>query len=636
MATKNSAFEQDFERVLSLSDYHDFVYQLSHAVKAAPGRIFLSRLLTQLIKKYSDNRKMLMKLASVNFLPWDTTHGRDLMQTSLAEYVIDKLYIPMDNETVNAALNNRKHGIDLKAVQRIKNPTPAQLLIFNDGYRFLAPLSVYHQGLLDRDKLNMYLTTNNEVGLDEILVILQNLPEHCLTNESVMSIYSRFKNVERLDMAMAGCMPFSISRNVFYGVVLKFSEDAKAVVGYHQNLTVDQIRTLVKSSDLVRLSLASNRYIEWTPDLVDHFMGHCSDAMRERHMANFGTMGFSVKVKCSTKAEEEDAVGKPGISIVRGVAVNKDDGQWNKLAATAVSRKYQAEGEMSVEMDGLNASSVKDRVTRLQEKMNDDYPNFADVTELLAGQLFSCLIRKVPIHFQSMLLLGDVGIGKTSYLHTWSEQLAIACKRVDMATVTAGFILTGSSSVWRGGQPGAIAKMFLKDAPLVANPIFILDEIDKVGDEYQHPIVESLLAVLEKRTAKKFQDEHLEGFSFDLTHASFFMTANSVHGMPDYLLSRLLVIDVPAPTTVQKHKILHQIYLGKLKEMGMENQYAGTVPTALVDTLSIKSLRDIDRDVALAITRAMLRADIGNGVITLQSDDFHEASPRTSMGFVKG
>jgi ATP-dependent Lon protease len=279
-----------------------------------------------------------------------------------------------------------------------------------------------------------------------------------------------------------------------------------------------------------------------------------------------------------------------------------------------------------------NASAIE-RVRRLQDELEWDYPNFQEVTRLLMGQLFACVTTSRPIRFHPMLLLGDPGVGKTSYLQDVCERLSLTFRRVDMGITTASFALTGSHESWSAGQPGVIAKTFLLEKDkAVANPVFILDEIDKSDGDRRYPVVPALLPLLERKTAQTFQDEFLEGVTFDLTHVSFFMTANRIDHLPDSFLSRVLVVEVPAPTLADKRSIAQRMYQKKLREMGIDGRYAGSLHQEITGLVCENSLREIDRDLSLAITNAMLRMGDG-GEVTLMREDFRGTAKRPGMGF---
>jgi ATP-dependent Lon protease len=271
-------------------------------------------------------------------------------------------------------------------------------------------------------------------------------------------------------------------------------------------------------------------------------------------------------------------------------------------------------------------------VSELQDDLDSKFPNFAELTSVLMGKVFSSMFLKNTLHFSPTLLLGEPGIGKTSFLQYFTKKVNMVSSRIDMGNMTAGFVLTGTSQVWRNGQPGAIAKAFLSKDKRVANPVFILDEIDKVRSNSEHSVDQVLLPILEKETAREFKDEFLEGLTFDIRLASFFMTANRVDQMSDALLSRVTLVDIPAPTKEQKISILHGLYSNKVEEINGQGAYSPVLSDEVISALCADSLRTMDRDLSFALGNSLLRSG-GDGVVAIELSDIHNNSRKSTIGF---
>lgn len=336
------------------------------------------------------------------------------------------------------------------------------------------------------------------------------------------------------------------------------------------------------------------------------------DAFRKR------TTG-STDLSAISQVEHTESIAK--VQIIRGTYTPPDeDDKWIKYVQSAVKSDFFIHGEMP----DCKAMSTDKECQALAEKMraelNQDFPNFKAVTNVLLGQALSCKLSGRPLRFHPMVLLGDAGIGKTSYLQSICQRLSLHHQRIDMGGISAGFTLSGSHGSWRGGQPGLIAKTFLTVRPYVANPVFILDEIDKAQGSDQHPVYPVLLPMIESATASSFQDEFLEGVYIDLTYASFVMTANSVSDLPDSFQSRVLILDVPQPTATEKRTITNRMYTNKKQEMMVTDRYAESLDDAMLDKLCSKSLRDADRLLSLAMTNAMMRIGVEENVVVSEAD----------------
>lgn len=319
--------------------------------------------------------------------------------------------------------------------------------------------------------------------------------------------------------------------------------------------------------------------------------------------------------------KQESAESAPHVQVISGtyIPTEKED-KWVKYLDRALKNSFEFRGALAGYTQDSTDAECRDRIACMCGELDHDFPNFKSVTRILLGQVLSCSLAGQPLHFQPMVLLGDAGIGKTSYLQAVCDRLSVYSKRVDMGNVSAGFALSGSHGVWRGGQPGIVAKTFLTVEPCVANPVFILDEIDKAQGSDQHPVYPALLPMIERATAKTFQDEFLEGITIDLSYASFVMTANSVKDLPDSFQSRVIVIDVPAPTPAEKRIITERMYTIKKQDMLVTERYAEHLDAAMLDKLCTKSLRDVDRMLTLAMTNALMRMGGADKVVISEAD----------------
>lgn len=160
-----------------------------------------------------------------------------------------------------------------------------------------------------------------------------------------------------------------------------------------------------------------------------------------------------------------------------------------------------------------------------------------------------------------LLLEGSPGIGKTTVCLDMAECLlseASHAHRVDIGLTSAGWVLTGSSPTWQGAKPGLIAQALLADQA-IANPVFVLDEIDKTSSTHQYPIDNALLGLLEAKTAARFQDEFLS-IQMNVTPISWLATCNDAKAMNPYLKSRMLWMQMMPPTDIQMQHIMQTIW----------------------------------------------------------------------------
>ncbi len=206
---------------------------------------------------------------------------------------------------------------------------------------------------------------------------------------------------------------------------------------------------------------------------------------------------------------------------------------------------------------------------RIPDEFNFDilrknFPNFDKVSDFLECQIELCrLSPKKVADFQPLLLLGDPGVGKTRYLLEASKLLGLEFNLIQCGGVSANFVLSGSSTSWKNGKPGKIHTA-LRDGKTI-NPILMLDEIDKLAGSIDYDAHGPFYQLLEKRTAVSFHDECID-VSMDCSNIIWIATANHINMIPDAIVSRLVVIDVPTPYGSQLIQITKSIYSDILLE----------------------------------------------------------------------
>ena len=187
--------------------------------------------------------------------------------------------------------------------------------------------------------------------------------------------------------------------------------------------------------------------------------------------------------------------------------------------------------------------SVKPSGLPAMEHLFDELPNFGAVLEDIRKQIALCASSADALELTPMLLLGDPGIGKTHFARRISELLGTGFGFVSMSSLTAGWVLSGSSSQWKNSKPGKVFETFLNGQ--YANPLICVDEIDKVGGDAQYDPLGALYALLEHDTAKSFVDEFVE-VPIDAASVFWVATANDAARIPEPILNRMNVYEIDA------------------------------------------------------------------------------------------
>ncbi|HEY0845435.1 MAG TPA: AAA family ATPase [Noviherbaspirillum sp.] len=227
--------------------------------------------------------------------------------------------------------------------------------------------------------------------------------------------------------------------------------------------------------------------------------------------------------------------------------------------------------------------------TTALDPLYEDCPNFNEVLDDLKRYLGLSIAGGAGVNVMPVLLLGDPGVGKTHFGKRLAAVLGTEFEFISMNALSAGFVITGSSSTWKGAKCGKVAERLVRGK--FANPVVLLDEVEKATGSTQSDPMAALYQLLEPETSRAFHDEYID-VDLDASQVFWVLTANSLDGIPPALLSRMAVYEVPAPTPDQAAGIAKRVYIGLLRELKLQ-QVEEELSDAVLDKLSEVSPREM-------------------------------------------
>jgi ATP-dependent Lon protease len=222
----------------------------------------------------------------------------------------------------------------------------------------------------------------------------------------------------------------------------------------------------------------------------------------------------------------------------------------------------------------------------------DDLPNFGEVLDDLKRQLALCQDSADALEITPMLLLGPPGVGKTHFAREVAQLLGTGFGFVSMSSMTAGWLLSGASSQWKGARPGKVFETLVDGR--YANPVMVVDEIDKAGTDQAYDPLGSLYSLLEHDTARSFTDEFAE-VSIDASQVIWVATANDERAIPQPILNRMNVYQVQMPEADAARRIATRLYQGIRNEHDWGSRFEAEPRDDVLERLSQLAPREMRR-----------------------------------------
>ncbi|MEQ1638855.1 MAG: AAA family ATPase [Methylococcales bacterium] len=381
----------------------------------------------------------------------------------------------------------------------------------------------------------------------------------------------------------------------------------------HLLLPKSLVKLLAKQDKLAKESMEDDFQKAEVENLIHELLENSDLSVQQLH-SNFLAFNKQQQAKSTTKPADFKFSDVKYLKIFDAETIHqrkKDSGFTRNVQAVMKRFKDADDGQRILK------TVPADFKVALQH-LKAQYPNCINFIDYVESFAMLALKQAYPaFYFPPVLLVGPPGIGKTAAVNAVAEIIGVSSRQIDLAATTAGMVLGGMSTQWSDAKTGVIIDL-LRDEE-AANPIVILDEIDKAAADAKHNPLGSLYSLLEQKTAGKFIDEALD-LPADASHVLYVATANTLETIPKPILSRFISIEIYAITPEQHSKVTQSIYTGLLQQHDCTALFAKKLATPVVNALRNFSPRVIKSTLRRALAQAAQRNRNGKKLTVIEAD----------------
>ncbi|MFL2753109.1 MAG: endopeptidase La [Gammaproteobacteria bacterium] len=494
----------------------------------------------------------------------------------------------------------------------------------NNGY-IESEVEVLEDYELDDDLKSSYLNT-----------LQTQFKELSKTSSKIRpEVITQIRAIERLEKLidnLVGYLSLQISDRQKLLEEVNLEERAKYLVSFLEN-QLDLTQMEKKIRDRVKKQMEKSQ--------KDYYLSEQMKALKKE----MGEDEDQDEIETITKNIEKSGMPKD--------AKDKVNSEFNKFkmmppmsAEASVVRGYI---DWMTSIPWKKKSKIQTEITKASKVLDSDHYGLEEVKERILEYL-AVQQRVSKIKGPVLCLVGPPGVGKTSLGESIAKSTGRKFVRMSLGGVRDESEIRGHRRTYIGSMPGKILQKMTKVG--VKNPLFLLDEIDKMGMDFRGDPAAALLEVLDPEQNHTFNDHYLE-VDYDLSDVMFVCTANSMD-IPPALLDRMEIIRLPGYTEDEKASIADKYLLPKqLKMNGLNEDELSVSKKTILDVIRYftreAGVRSLEREIAKICRKAIKKigeATKSKKISVLPSNledycgvrkfDYGEAQEKDKIGQVTG